>query len=92
MANNNYFSVVNFTGNSLSGIVIGGVEIPEIPAGGQSMGHKFSEGEKITTTISGVSHELSLPGGINSWSTIVYTNVGKINVFPSGPGTSLSWA
>lgn len=84
MAQNNFFNVVNASGGALTATIDG--KVISVPTdGAQSTGHTFSSGESITAEISGNSVELNLPGGVNSWSTLVYTTQGLINVFPSAP-------
>ncbi len=84
MAANNFFNVVNASGGALSTTVNGkSINLPN--DGEQSPGHTFPAGESISVNISGTEVKLSLPGGVNSWSTLVYTTQGLINVFPSAP-------
>ncbi len=85
MAANNYFTVVNFSGNALNVSVDGqSISVPE--NGAPSSIHKFSQsGDKISVDISGNAVEMPLSGGTNSWSTLVYTTVGKVNVFNGSP-------
>ncbi|MDY8137690.1 hypothetical protein [Aquimarina sp. 2201CG5-10] len=84
MAANNFFNVVNASGGALN-VTIDGKSISIPQDGAQSTGHTFKTGEKITAEISGNSVNLDLPGGVNSWSTLVYTSQDLINVFPSAP-------
>ncbi len=84
MASNNFFNVVNASGGALSQTIAG--TVVNIPTdGAQSTGHTFPSGENITVDISGNQVSLNLPGGVNSWSTLVYTTQGLVNVFPSAP-------
>lgn len=82
MAANNFFNLVNASGGALSATV-NGQSIKVANDGEQSTGHTFQAGEKITVTIEGQDVALDLPAGTNSWSTLVYTNLGVVNVFPS---------
>ncbi|EDP95182.1 hypothetical protein U8527_13270 [Kordia algicida OT-1] len=87
MAANNFFNVVNISGGALNAKINGNtISVPT--EGAQSPGHTFQAGEKITVTVEGQSVDLNLPGGVNSWSTIVYTTQG-INVFPSAPNSGI---
>lgn len=85
MAANNYFTVVNFSGGPLN-VSVDGQDISVPQDGSPSPLHKFGQsGDKITVDISGNSQELPLSGGTNSWTTLVYTTVGKVNVFNGSP-------
>ena len=86
MASNNFFNVVNASGGALSTTIDGkSISIPT--DGAQSTGHTFPSGDgDIQVVISGNNVTLkNIPGGVNSWSTLVYTTNGQINVFPSAP-------
>lgn len=82
MAANNFFNAVNASGAALS-VNVDGKTIKIDNDGEQSTGHTFQSGEDITITIAGTPVKLNLPGGTNSWSTLVFTNQGLVNIFPS---------
>lgn len=85
MAANNYFTVVNFSGSPLN-VTVDGQPISVSENGAPSKMLKFSEsGEKISVDISGNTVDMPLSGGTNSWTTLVYTTVGKVNVFNGSP-------
>ncbi|MDW3197251.1 MAG: hypothetical protein R8G66_33040 [Cytophagales bacterium] len=85
MAANNYFTVVNFSGKALN-VTVDGQQISVPQNGDPSAIHKFSQsGDQITVDISGNSVDMPLSGGDNSWTTLVYTTVGKVNVFNGSP-------
>ena len=85
MAANNYFTVVNFSGGPLN-VTVDGQEISVPENGAPSAIHKFGQsGDQITADISGNKLDMPLSGGVNSWSTLVYTTVGKVNVFNGSP-------
>lgn len=84
MAGQNFFTVVNFSGEDITAKV-NALSIP-VEAGAMSTGNKFQSGDgDLPITIEGNSLTLkNIPGGDNSWSTLVYTSVNVVNVFPSG--------
>ncbi len=85
MAANNYFTVVNFSGAPLN-VSVDGQKISVQENGAPSAIHKFSQsGDKISVDISGNTLDMPLSGGVNSWTTLVYTTVGKVNVFNGSP-------
>lgn len=85
MAANNYFTVVNFSGSPLN-VTVDGQSISVSENGAPSKMLKFSEsGDKISVDISGNTVDMPLSGGTNSWTTLVYTTVGKVNVFNGSP-------
>lgn len=84
MALNNYYTIVNISGNALQTTINGkNIYIPKDKE--HATGHTFEPGENISATISGHTISLFLPKGKNSWSTIVYTKQGIIQIFPSSP-------
>ncbi|HAA16360.1 MAG TPA: hypothetical protein DCE41_33515 [Cytophagales bacterium] len=91
MAANNYFTVVNFSGQALE-VVINGVTVslPEdgtaqplnkFPQSGEQFEYhvEVKQGPKLGT----VDKTLVVSGGTNSWSTFVFTNNGIMNQFAS---------
>jgi hypothetical protein len=82
MADNNFFNVVNASGAVLEAKIDG--KTISVGVNEQASG-TFATGANPTADINGNTVSLSLPTGVNSWSTLVYTNTGLINVFPSAP-------
>lgn len=83
MALNNFYTVVNNSGNLLKTTIDGKTII--INKDTHSTGNLFETGENINIKVGGHSIHLFLPEGKNSWSTIIYNENGVISIFPSSP-------
>ncbi len=82
MAANNYVNIVNHSGGSLKVIVNAeGISIPQ--DGGESPGHRLPSGDgPVTFDVDGHKVTFEMTPGTNSWSTIVFTNLGVANLYP----------
>lgn len=89
MAANNYFTVVNFSGRSLS-VTINGVDVDVPQDGTSSTLQKFPEsgeafGVDISTASGGSASigDFHVSAGTNSFSTFTFTTNGYVNTFAS---------
>jgi hypothetical protein len=85
MATNNFYNVVNATGAALTAEIDGTTVNVPVNESTMSGKHAFAAGDgDIPATIGTQSVTIkNLPGGVNSWSTLVFTSNGYVNIFPS---------